>query len=142
MLVASLGRALNGAHHGQVLQRHLRGAIGADLDARVRADQADVGLRDGGHPDEVVGAGQESRERRGERPVAPYAEADGGCHQLLLGDVHLEVALGILVGELVSVGRVAHLAVHRHHIAAGAKSSQRLAVGLARSDLVPDGVAR
>ncbi len=43
--------------------------------------------------------------------------------------------------ELVRVGRVAHLAVHRDHIAAGADGGQRLAVGLACCDLVPDGVA-
>jgi hypothetical protein len=72
----------------------------------------------------------------------PHAEADRRGHQLLLGDVHLEVALGILRRELVGEGRVAHFPVHRHHVAAGADRGQRVAVGLAGSDLVADGVHR
>ena len=100
------------------------------------------GLGDGSHPDEVIGAGEEGGERRGERAVAAHAESDRGRHQLLLGDVHLEVALGILLRELVGEGRVAHLAVHRDDIGAGTERGQRLAVGLAGCDLVPDGVDR
>ena len=134
--------ALHRAHHGQVLQGHLGRAVGTNLNARVRSDQADARLRDGGHPDEVISAGEEGREGGGERPVAAHADADGGRDQLLLGDVHLEVPFGILLRELVGKGGVADLAVHRDDVAAGADRGQRVAVGLAGRDLVPDGVAR
>ena len=41
------------------------------LHAGVRADEVDRGVRDGRHADLVVGAGEEGRERRGERPSCP-----------------------------------------------------------------------
>ena len=124
------------AQHGQVLQGHLGGSVGADLDAGVRADQADVGLGDGRHADEVVGPGEERGEGGGERDVAAHAEADRGGDQLLLGDEHLEVALGAGLGELVGEGRVADLAVDGHHVGADAQRGQRVAVGLAGGHLV------
>ena len=127
---------MHGAQHGQVFQGHLGRAVGADLHAGVRAGQADVGLGDRGHPDEVVGAGEERGERGRERPVAADAEADRGRDQLLFGDEHLEVPLGVGLGELVRVGRVADLAVHGHHVGPGAERGQRVAVGLAGGDLV------
>ena len=136
------GGAVDRAQHGQVLQRHLGRAVGADLDAGVRADQADVGLGDGRHPDEVVGAGEEGGEGGRERPVAARAEAHRGRHQLLLGDEHLEVALGIGLGELVGEGRVAHLAVHGHHVGTGTDRRQRVAVGLAGGYLLAEVVGR
>ena len=51
------GAAVDGAQPGEVLERHLRGAVLADRDAGVGADQADVGAADRRHADEVVGAG-------------------------------------------------------------------------------------
>ena len=76
-----------------VLEAHLRRPVLADRDAAVRADQADVGTADRRHPDEVVRARQERRERGRERHPAAHLKADGGRDQLLLGDVHLEVPL-------------------------------------------------
>jgi hypothetical protein len=57
---------VDGAHHGKVFEAHLGGAVGADLDPGVRADQAQVDTGDGAHPDEVVRPGPERGERRGE----------------------------------------------------------------------------
>ena len=88
------------------------------------------------HPDEVVGPGEERREGRGERPVAAHPTADRGGDHLLLGDEHLEVAVGVGLGELVGVGRVADLAVQRDDVAARAQRAQRVAVRLAGGDLL------
>jgi len=92
------------AQHGQVLQGHLGRAVRADLDPGVRADETDIGLGDGRDPDEIVGPGEKRREGGGEWPVA----ADGDPHrrrdQLLLGDVHLEIPLGVRLGELIGEG--------------------------------------
>ena len=71
-------------HRGQVLEGHLGGSVLADLDAGVRADEPDVGLGDGGHADEVVGAAEERCESRGEGLVAADAHAHRGGDQLLL----------------------------------------------------------
>ena len=77
----------------------------------------------GGHPDEVVGAGEERGEGRGERPVAAHAQPHRRGDQLLLGDEHLEVAVGMGLGEQVGEGGVAHLAVERDDVAAAAPSA-------------------
>ena len=66
---------------------------------------------------------------------------DRGGDQLLLGDEHLEVALGVGLGELVGEGRVADLAVHGHHVGADAQRGQRVAVGLAGGHLLAPLVA-
>jgi len=97
----------------------------------VRADQADAGPGDSRHPDEVVGPGEEGGEGRGERPVAAHADTHRRGDQLLLGDVHLEVPAGVRLGEKVGIGRVADLAVHRHHVVTRAERGERLPVGLA-----------
>ena len=89
------GGAVDGAHHREVLERHLRRPVLADRDAGVRAAEPDVRPADRGHADEVVGAGQEGREGRGERHPAAHLQPDRGRDHLLLGDVHLEVALGM-----------------------------------------------
>ena len=75
---------------------------------------------DGRHPDEVVGAGEERGEGGGEGDVPADGHADGGRDELLLGDEHLEVALGVRLGELLGVGGVAHLPVEGDDVAAGA----------------------
>src|SRR5665811_2638757 len=71
-------------------------------------------LGDPGHADEVVGAGEEHREGDGKGHIAAHGEPDGGGHELLLGDEHLEVALRADCGEVLGVGGVADLAVHDH----------------------------
>ena len=55
--------------------------------------------------------------------VAAHAEPDRGGDQLLLGDEHLEVALGVRLRELVGVGGVADLAVERDHVGRAAPSA-------------------
>ena len=114
--------AVHGPHHREVFQGHLRRAVGTDLDPGVGAAQADVRRGDGRHPDEVVGAGEERGEGGGEGDVPAHGQADGGRDELLLGDEHLEVALGIRLGELLGVGGVAHLAVEGDDIARGRRS--------------------
>ena len=56
---------------------------------------------------------------------------------LLLGDVHLEEPLRVCVAEDLGEGRVRDLAVEGDDVAAlAAERRQRLAVGLARRDLL------
>src|SRR2546430_11367200 len=50
-----------------VFQAHLRRAVLADGNSRVRAGELEVRLADRTHPDEVVAAGEERRERRHHR---------------------------------------------------------------------------
>ena len=126
---------MHGPHHRQVLQGHLRWAVGADLGPGVGAAQPDVRLGDGRHADEVVGAGEERGEGGRERHVSADGHADGGRDELLLGDEHLEVTFGIGLGELLGVGGVAHLPIQGHHVAAGADRGERLAEGQPGGDL-------
>ena len=106
-------------------------------------DSRMFGLRDGGHPDEVVRAGEEGRERRGERDVVPDAEPDRRRDHLLLGDEHLEVAPGVRLGELHGVGGVADLTVEGHHPRpVRAQGDQRVAVRLTGGDLLAQRVRR
>ena len=130
------GRAVDRPHHRQVLERHLRRPVLPDLDAGVRADQSQVGLRDGRHPDEVVRAREEGGERGRERLVAADAHADRGRHELLLGDPHLEEPVRVRLPKFVGVRRVGHLAVHGHDFRDRRQRQQRVAVGLAGRDLV------
>src|SRR5215208_2826040 len=104
----------------------------------MRAGDADVGAGDRGHPDKVVGAGEESSEAGGERDSVAHAHTHGRRDHLLLGDEHLEVAPGKLLGELLGLGGVADLAVEGDYVLPGA--TQRLegrAVGPAGRLLVP-----
>ena len=70
-------------------------------------------------------------EANGFQPL-PLQAHRGGDH-LLLGDVHLEVALGVGVAEVLAVGGVRHLAVKGHHVASRVPQGlQGGPVGLAR----------
>src|ERR687897_537995 len=105
----------------------------------MRAGETDVGAGDRGHPDKVVGAREESGEAGGERDLVAYAHPHGRRDHLLLGDEHLEVAPGKLLGELLGLGRVTDLAVEGDDVLPGA--TQRLegrAVGPAGRLFVPD----
>ena len=73
---------------------------------RRASPQGDVRAADGGHADEVVGAGEEGGEGGGERLPAAHLQPDGGGDQLLLGDEHLEEALGVGFVEDLGVGGV------------------------------------
>jgi hypothetical protein len=53
-------------------------------------------------------------ERGSERHVPPHAESDGSGDHLLFGGVHVEVALGVGLGEDLSMGGVADFSVHDH----------------------------
>ena len=102
-------------------------------------DSADARPRDRRHADEVVGAREEGRERRGVRHPAAHLQADGGGDHLLLGDEHLEVAVRVRLAEQLGVRRVGDLAVERDDVAAHrAERGQRLAVGLARRLLLAE----
>src|SRR5260370_16079690 len=62
----------------------------------------------------------------------PYAHSYRCSHQLLLGNVHLKVAIGMSFGKLVSKGRVAYLAIQSNHVRVSiAKRLQRITIGLA-----------
>src|SRR5215203_7236102 len=103
----------------------------------MRAAETDVGAGDRGHPDEVVGAREESGEAGGERDPVAYAHPHGRRDHLLLGDEHLEVASGKLLGELLGLGGVADLAVEGDYILPGAAQSfEGRAVGPAGRFLV------
>ncbi len=127
---------MDGAEHREVLERHLRGPVLADRDAGVRADEAQPRTADRRHPHEVVGAREERGERRCERPEAADLESDRGGDHLLLGDEHLEVAVGMRLGEQLGECRVRHLAVERDDVGAfSAERRERLAVGPPGGDL-------
>ena len=109
----------------------------------VRAAQVDGRVRDRRHANLIVGAREEGGESRGERLLAQDAEADGRAEELLLGDEHLEEAVGMGLLEFVGVGRVGHLGVQRDDVRpAGAQRRQGVAVGLARRLLAADRVGR
>ena len=65
------------------------------------------------------------------------AHGDGGRDHLLLGDEHLEVSVGIGLGELLGKGGVAHLAIQRHYGRPSAERLEGVAVGLSGGDLLP-----
>ena len=58
--------------------------------------------------DLVIGALQEGRVDRGERPHALGRQPGGEGHRMLLGDADIEAALGELLGELVEPGARRH----------------------------------
>ena len=131
--------AVDRAERREVLQRHLRRAVLADRHAGVRARQAQVRPRDRRHADEVVGAREERRERRGERLPVAHLHADRRRDHLLLRDEHLEVAVRVRLAEHLRVRRVRDLAVDRHDVAVDrAERGDRLAVGLAGRDLLAE----
>ena len=68
-------------------------------------------------------------------------QADRGAEQLLLGNEHLEEALGMGLLELVGMGRVGHLGIEGDDVrSAAAQRRQGVAVGLARRLLAADRV--
>ena len=137
------GGSVDRTQRRDVLERHLRRAVLADRDARVRAAERERRAADRRHAHEVVRAREECGERRRERSPAHGLEADGGSDELLLGDVHLEVALGVRFREGLGERRVRDLAVERDDVgASGAERCERVAVGLARRDLGAELVAR
>src|ERR671921_691940 len=105
----------------------------------MRAGETDVGARDRGHPDKVVRAGEESGEAGGERDPVAHAHPHGRRDHLLLGDEHLEVAVGVFLCELLGLGGVAHLAVEGDNVFPGAaKRLEGSPVGAAGCLFVPD----
>ena len=83
------GRSVDGAQRRDVLERHLRRAVLADRDARVRAAERERRAADRRHADEVVGAREERGERRRERPPArppagPTAAATSCCSAMYI----------------------------------------------------------
>lgn len=124
-------RAVHRPHHRQVLEAHLAGPVLADGDPGVRADEVDAGTADRRHADEVVGAGQEGGEGGGVGHPAARRRPHRRGHHLLLGDVALDVAFGMLLGEELRACGVADLPVQDHDVAAhGAEGGQRLTEGV------------
>ena len=111
--------AVHRAHHRQVLQSHLRRTVLADRYPGVRAAEAQVRAADRGHPDEVVGAGEERSEGRRERRLPQGLEADRRAEHVLLADVHLEIAVRRDLLEILGVGRVPDFAVEDHDVGPG-----------------------
>ena len=129
------GGAVDRAERGQVLQRHLGGAVLADRHARVRTAQAEVGAADRRHADLVVRAGQERSEGRREGGLAERLHPGLHADHRLLGDVHLEEALGRDRLDVFRVRGVADLAVEDDEVGAfSGEPGQRLAERLARGD--------
>src|SRR5207302_9288557 len=60
----------------------------------------------------------------------------GGGHELLLRDVHLEVALWVRLLELVGVSGVAHLSIERNDVRPRTEGTEGAAVRFASGDLV------
>ena len=109
----------DGAQRGDVLQRHLRWPVLADAHARVRAGEHHVGAADRRHAHEVVGARQERGEGGGEWAPAAHLEADRVWPPSAARRCrHWMKRSGCACRELLGVGRVADLAVERHHVAA------------------------
>ena len=136
-------RAVDRAELREVLEPHLRRAVLADRDARVRAAEPERRAAHGRHPHEVVRAGEEGGERRAERLPAEHLHPHGGRDHLLLRDVHLDEALRVGVAEDIGERRVGDLAVERDDLSVlGAERGQRLAVRLAGRDGAADLVRR
>ena len=146
MLTASLGikhhAAGDGAHHGEVFQRHLRRAVLADADADVRADEFEVRHRNARHADLVESAGEERRERGRERHLAARAKTDGHGHEVLLRDETFRETIRELLEKLFRVGGILRVAVHRHDaLIRFADPGERGAVSFARGDQITQLVA-
>ena len=137
------GRSVDRTQRRDVLERHLRRAVLADRDAGVRAAERERRAADRRHAHEVVRAREEGGERRRERSPAHGLEADRCGDQLLLGDVHLEVALGVRLREGLGERGVRDLAVEGDDVgSSGAERRERVAVRLPRGDLGAELVAR
>src|SRR5258708_7051838 len=82
----------------------------------MRTTQADIGARNRSHTNEVKGTGEECSEGRGKRNLMPHAHRYRCSYQLLFGNVHLKVAVGMSFGKLFGKGRVAYLTIQSDHI--------------------------
>ena len=86
---------------------------------------------------------RKAAKRGSERPPAARLQTDRRGDHLLLGDVHLEVALWMRLREDLGERRVRHLAVEGDDVAPrGADGGQRVPVRLARRHLLAELVAR
>ena len=137
---------MNGPHHREVLEAHLRRPVLADRDAGVRAREPEVRAADRRHPDEVVRPREEGGERRSERDLAEHLHADGHADHVLLGDVALDEPFGSLRLEVLGVGGVRDLGVDHDDVRAGGERGERLTERLAGGDRLgvlgePDGAA-
>ena len=129
--------------HGDVLQRHLAGAVLADGDAAVTADHVEVCLGDDAHPQVVEAAGQKGRKSGGEGDCSvPAGHSDADTEHVLLADEALDVAVLVDLQQLLGEGGVLHVPVQRHH--AGVRRGQlvqRRAIRLSSGQLLTDSVA-
>ena len=97
-------------------------AVGADQPGAVDREAHRQVLDRDVVDDLIVGALQEGRIDRAERPHALRGEAGGEGHRMLLGDADVEGAIGEGLGELVEPG------ARRHR--RGDRDDRRVALGL------------
>src|SRR5665213_4555964 len=136
------GAADDGAHQRNVFQRHLRRAVFANADADVRADELQIGLRNSGDANLVGGAGEERRERRGERHMAARGVADRDGDEVLFRDETFNGAFGKFLEKFFRESGIFGVAVQCVDARIGlAEADERRAVGFARGDLVAQLVA-
>ena len=109
------------AQNGHILDRRMRRAVAADLQAGVRADDADVqlGVADKG-PHLLAGAhGGKGRKRRKEHLVSARGQTGRAADKILLGDAELFQSAGLCVRVAdnkvrVGLGDLQQLVAERH----------------------------
>ena len=106
------------AHERDVLQRLVRGAVGAHGDARVRGADLDVepGVAHGIADLLPAAAGAEHGERGREHRAAGEGEPGGHTDHVLLGDAHVHQAIGIGGAQLAGGGGSAQVGVDGHDV--------------------------
>ena len=122
------------AGQGDVLDSHLRGAVLADGDPGVAADDLDVqpgiGHR---HPQLLEGvAHDEDGEAGDDRRLAARRQAACDTHQVALGDPDVEKAVRVFLAEPLGAGRVGHVGVDHDYIGVfGSEGHQGVPEGVA-----------
>ncbi|MNY17920.1 hypothetical protein D3C86_1512670 [compost metagenome] len=123
----------------EVLEDLVGRAVLAEGEARVGGGDLDVEVHVArGVADHLPGlADREHGKGAREGDLAGEREAAGGVDQVLLGDPHVEEALGELVGEVLGHGRAREVRVEHDDVGAlAAELAKGLAVGGAGRDLV------
>ncbi len=112
---------------GHVEGTRMGGAVGADQSRPIDGEPHRQLLQGNVVHDLVESALQEGRIDRGERLEALGRQAGGEGDAVLLGDRHVESALGEALGELVQAGARRHRRGHRHDLLVGLRlRDQRL----------------
>ena len=102
----------------------------------MRTGKPQVGPADRRHPDEVVGAREEGRERGCERHLPDRLHTDRHADHVLLGDVALDEPIGRHLLDVLGVRGVRDLRVDHDDLWPHGERGERLTERLARRDLV------